>query len=122
MSQIKTRDLIIIGDYSSDAQLNRNNFMSRGALVEGISESSSEDLKGVIFKIRYNIDDSALDFDEYIDAKELFKIVDETNIDPSYTDALEVIVSNYIKDSLDHQISMREYIESLKELNYEEVD
>jgi len=115
MSQIKTRDLVVIGNYVSDAQQNRNNFLCRGGLAEGVSESSSDDMKGVIFKIRYNIDDYALDFDEFIETDKLLSVMNTTNIGSSFNDALEFIISNYIKESLEHQISIEEFIENLKE-------
>lgn len=116
MLDLTTRDLVLVGNYVSDAQLNRNNYMCRGGIAEGIFKGATGTLTGVIFKIRYNIDDLAVDFDEYVEIQELLTMLNFIDFgSPSFNDALELIISNYIKNSLeDGQISIHEYIENME--------
>lgn len=122
MLDLTTRDLVLVGNYLSDAQQNRNNYMSRGGLAEGIFIGPSGKLSGVIFKIRYNIDDLVVDFDEYIDIDKLMNMLNLVDFgSPSFNDALEMIISNYIKTSLENgQISISEYIKNMEETENED--
>lgn len=117
MLQIATIDLVIIGDYTSDARYNGNRYASRGVLVEGVLLGSTLKLSSLIFKVRYNVDDVLIDFDETISIDDFEKVLN-LNMFSSYdvNSVIEYVASNYLKDSLeDGQISIREYIGRLGE-------